>query len=478
MTLLARDPSLRRQLLFRLSTDSSYLATQKRRDMARPGRLRWIGRGREEAWHWDCYVLPSYCTFTAFARERATFSVVHRFLDSLLEELIFAVTDDSLPAELSLGQVLVLDDGQALILDWPTHRRSFEIIFRHQDPAQRALNLPRAVASTLISDRIESARGGMPLPLYATELLVDISGKAVPPSPYARHLIPRSIEPGLDGLRRELIRESDKPKEITAARRLAPGLLFSLVMCWLYVEVFFDWKRAALETEFRNFRHLTQVEAALDDPLVAERILSQIEAHDARPVVTFELGEAILRAEHDLGWWVPIVWPGTFKEYVNIHRQFHGRAVSPEPQFVSYEQRSKAWRALGIAENRKSWLSTVDTMMPRHWNRVILLFVLAIMIGLNTLIGVAIVDSRGRPLTLWGLQALRFILVIGPPALLGGFATYCLVPQGNGGLGAPATGSWLLTCLLAYSVFYIIQMIRSPQRSWPDKLCGTYLVPM
>jgi uncharacterized RDD family membrane protein YckC len=119
--LAAMDPVLRRQVwLLRRRTPEVPLP---RRNLARPGRPRWLQKVEVAGIAWDAYEAIQGVPFSSLVEggKRVPWTTLRQWLHDMASELWAATGDRSLPAELSLDQVWVTAQGQAVLLDepWP-----------------------------------------------------------------------------------------------------------------------------------------------------------------------------------------------------------------------------------------------------------------------------------------------------------------------------------------------------------------------
>jgi uncharacterized RDD family membrane protein YckC len=119
--LVATDPVLRRRVWL-LRRTSSELSTA-RRNLARPGRLRWLQKVEAAGATWDAFEAPPGVPFSSLVEggKVVPWSTLRQWLHDLATELWDATGDQTLPVELSLDQVWITDQGRAVLLDapWP-----------------------------------------------------------------------------------------------------------------------------------------------------------------------------------------------------------------------------------------------------------------------------------------------------------------------------------------------------------------------
>ena len=117
----ARDPALRRQVWLRRRETSKL--TPARRDLARPGRLRWLQSVVTPEASWDAFeALPGVAFSSVVHGEKLLhWESLRHWLHDLALEVALAAGDDTLPAELSLDHIWITTRGRAILLDepWP-----------------------------------------------------------------------------------------------------------------------------------------------------------------------------------------------------------------------------------------------------------------------------------------------------------------------------------------------------------------------
>ncbi|MBN1361986.1 MAG: hypothetical protein JW993_15430 [Sedimentisphaerales bacterium] len=120
--IVAVDPVLRRRvwLLRRGASEPS----QARRDVARPGRLRWLQKVETADLTWDAFEAMDGVPFRSLVTggKRVSWSSLRYWLEDLASELWEARGDGTGPDELSLDHVWIAAEGRAVLLDepWPS----------------------------------------------------------------------------------------------------------------------------------------------------------------------------------------------------------------------------------------------------------------------------------------------------------------------------------------------------------------------
>lgn len=226
---LGYDSRLRRTVWIRPAQPQQAAVDGNLRCICRPGRLHWLGSRRLPEENWDAYEAVSGSAFLTLIAKPQPWAVVRYWLTDLAEELNAASKDGSFPRTLSLDRVWIDGENRAKLLDFPaplppTIARpapSIESIETQSTDFQRMRNFLRAVASSALEGRaVESSQPyaaiGIPLPLYARQLLKDL-----PESPAPEPLV------------KELRSALQKPPAVSSRARLAlvaGCLLFPVVM--------------------------------------------------------------------------------------------------------------------------------------------------------------------------------------------------------------------------------------------------------
>ena len=105
---LAHDPALRRRVWIVRGTDFQRVS-EARRDVARPGRLRWLGGTAE----WDAFEAPGGQSLLAFEKASQPWATVRWWLADLAEEIATAEKDGTLPKRFDLDQIWINSAGRA-----------------------------------------------------------------------------------------------------------------------------------------------------------------------------------------------------------------------------------------------------------------------------------------------------------------------------------------------------------------------------
>lgn len=218
--IVATDPVLRRPVwLWRQDKTPLPLA---RRNLSRPGRLRWLQTIQTEQGTWDAFEATPGVPFSSLVEngQRLPWVTLRQWLHDLASEIWAATGDGTLPAQLSLDHVWITQQGRAVLLDqpWPAAQGS-------SDPTPVAdLNGQQQFLSAVAShvDPIS-------VPLHARSVLHNLAAGKFEKLSF------------LTGVLRGLL---DKPAEVSP--RIRAGSIFMLpVYIWLMVFVGFEGAEGA-----------------------------------------------------------------------------------------------------------------------------------------------------------------------------------------------------------------------------------------
>jgi hypothetical protein len=115
---LGYDDVLCRPVWIRRLPVGSPVVPAERRDIARPGRLRWLNSRRTAVECWDAYEAPEGLPFLTVARHRSTWSAVRFWLLDLTQELESIIEGTNQDSTVSLGHLWLTKRGRAMLLDF------------------------------------------------------------------------------------------------------------------------------------------------------------------------------------------------------------------------------------------------------------------------------------------------------------------------------------------------------------------------
>jgi uncharacterized RDD family membrane protein YckC len=210
--IVAVDPVLRRKVW--LLQRNSSVPSLARRNLSRPGRLRWLQKVETADVTWDAFEATEGVSFSSLIEggKRVPWSRLRHWIHDLASELWDATGDKTLLTELSLDHVWITAQGHAILLDepWPDIKNhAVSISVEDLTGQQRFLNV--------IASHVESTS----LPLHARGVLQNLADGKFEKLSF------------LTGILRGLL---DKPAEVS--RGIRAGSIFMLpVYVWIAVFV-------------------------------------------------------------------------------------------------------------------------------------------------------------------------------------------------------------------------------------------------
>jgi uncharacterized RDD family membrane protein YckC len=230
---LAIDPLLRRNVWIRDLPPGANLSSPTRRDLARPGRLRWLAGQRSPNGSWEAFEAPAGRALLALIDTPQPWATVQQWLIDLADELTHLDETDRLV--LGLDRIWTTDDGHAKLLDFaaPGVARVDEAAgpgdTRGSDAVQHFLE---SVASSALAGRIVPGSEDRPV----TRPPLAGSSRAVLLALTDRHWV--GVEPWLDACR-----ESSKEPLATPrwSRAFQPAILATVgavfILGWISILV-------------------------------------------------------------------------------------------------------------------------------------------------------------------------------------------------------------------------------------------------
>ncbi len=189
--ILARDPDLQREVWVHVRDRRAPVLTNWRRDLDRPGRLRWLNAKREESQSWDAYeALSGWPLLRLITRDQSgggalsgqPWHHVRYWFQDLAVELL-ASLDDPLPrTPLSMERVWVTAEGRAKLVD------TLPPIVEGQPPGPQEISLANIqpflnrVGCSALEGRVCGPRRkgpNAPVPISLREFFKDLSRSTV-----------------------------------------------------------------------------------------------------------------------------------------------------------------------------------------------------------------------------------------------------------------------------------------------------------
>jgi uncharacterized RDD family membrane protein YckC len=116
----AFDPILRRRVWIHLVEEGTPAVGQRRRDIVRPTRLRWLQGRRSASENWDAYDRPDGASLAEKRDGREPWETARIWLSDLADELHASLRDGTVPEALSKAHVWITASGRAVLLDFPS----------------------------------------------------------------------------------------------------------------------------------------------------------------------------------------------------------------------------------------------------------------------------------------------------------------------------------------------------------------------
>jgi uncharacterized RDD family membrane protein YckC len=223
--LLGSDPVLGRTVWIWIRPLGEPPVPASRRELGRATRLRWLEGGQQASEQWDAFLAPAGSSLPEVSADegRLSWPDARSLLEQLLDELVAAGADGTLPACLGVDQVWVQPNGDVQLLDFAPNRSP------HPDEVPRtadktgdspALALFRQAVAWALEGRPPSAAGGAPralVPLHARDFL-------------ERLYAPRNTYHDVKDVQAALQATRDRLTEVTRLRRLA-----QMAMCLAFI---------------------------------------------------------------------------------------------------------------------------------------------------------------------------------------------------------------------------------------------------
>jgi hypothetical protein len=220
-TMLAEgfDPVLRRRVWIHVVTPETPALDPVRRDVARPGRLRWLTGRRDGRERWDAFEAPDGQPLDALPRGSIAWRSAKTWLVDLAAELQASAAEKSLPV-LALDRVWVRADDRAVLLDFPVRMADRSPASAGTPAASAPIADPVTFLSVVMA-RVDDGlareprqRGPAGAPLSALTLMREWAAGRLPASLADAHAV--------------LTRAAAAPDEVPRMRRAVPVALAAL----------------------------------------------------------------------------------------------------------------------------------------------------------------------------------------------------------------------------------------------------------
>ncbi len=115
---LGYDPKLQRKTWIQVPSITTPPVSDSRRDLNRPGRLRWLNGRRSAEECWDAYEAPEGRPLSALLGEQQPWSSVRYWLLDLITEFNASSENQSIPVTVALDRLWITTDGRLKLLDF------------------------------------------------------------------------------------------------------------------------------------------------------------------------------------------------------------------------------------------------------------------------------------------------------------------------------------------------------------------------
>ncbi|MEW6156475.1 MAG: protein kinase [Verrucomicrobiota bacterium] len=486
--LLAYDPALRRQIWIHLRPKNATPISAERRDLSRPGRLRWLMGGQSEAHLWDAYDAVDGQPLLGNRTRAHPWKSVRFWLLDLANELGAATNHAGVAPVLSLDRVWLSSDGRALLLDFPapglaadstppaSSRWSLQSISDVQDFLSQ-------IARLALRGRVDAGSDSHgPLPEPAQVFLTSLAKRAFEKIEF--------ITGNLHSL-------NTRPAEVTRPWRAASLVLVPTVLLLLAVST-------AGMVRFERIRlDRAWTEAFPDKPplvRVSELYMGMLELKNESQLTDRQLILIRIYLAHHFGDLITneVVWarPELSQAFPNETRALLKSAlanlppITPEDLQVA-EHSMKLLLQESVQEDGLMVLWIVVGVVVAFGGLFALLeFLAAVCFGQSLLLrlfGLTLVDVEGQPakrlrlvwrwIVSWGAVGLLVFIAAGMTSL----AAAIQMSPGSSEIEFGAEASawiWLFGggALIVW-LGAVIHAVLHPQRSFADYLAGTCIVP-
>jgi len=469
---LGFDPVLKRKVWIRDTPVGTPLSDAARRDVARPGRLRWLAGQQGPNGSWEAFEAPPGAPLLSLAATPQPWGAVRHWLADLAEELTCCHLDGHLP-ELALDRVWITTEGRVKLLDFPApdtepHHTAAIIADTGSTAALRIQSFLDRVAVCALFGCRQGAENALP-----------IVQPPLPPSGTALLRALHQTEAGRPEDHLELCRRAlTTPMAVPRwSRALLPALL-ATVLC-VYT---FSFVALSYSTEFGGGAPVFGVgtdDQALFNSLIAIERLRRSGAPASDP-------ERQAIEIYVAGRYAPLAArPSSFIGGLRPFRQLASDIAARRP-VVSDADLLAALEQLGPARLDDLNREPAERASPLVLHLAVAL--LPVLVGLGyvsllsafvfrgglilRLFGVALVDSTGAEVSRW--RALwRACLAWMPLIVLQLLADYASLT-----LGMYPTVEWAVVASLWLLVGVgTAWAIAIPARGLHDRIAGTWLVP-
>ncbi len=503
--LLGVDEVLDRQVWLWVRPVDGSVFDGRRREVNRTTRPRWLADGREGDRAWDAFVASPGWLLGDLTRSRGRlfWPQARPVLEQLAEELSRSCAEGTLPPSLGPGQIWVQANGRVQLLDTPLRGPADDV--RCADPEHCCLALLLQAAALLLEGKPRPPGAPprpirAPVPQYASELLARLACVA---RPFRRV---RDFQAALQTV-------GDRPPTVSRARRsvalvgqaavLAIGVGFMLALSFIMIHLTFATTylfpaalgQVALDDLDKDVRRNDAL-LAVAPPAIASQwqddARAQARLRDDLDFVQ-RRREAILASS---SWFVREAVEGLEERLRDaLAMQVHAikgpqRIDANLPEITPSARRNAATVHQEVLDKRRD---LTENGLRDAVQGIALLLVWPVLwvfwAGLTrggglslALTGIAVVQGDGRRAARWRCVARAALIWI---PFVGLLLMSLLLDLWRLAAAGPAVelqlAAWLawLTWWLAVAwlPLHLVSVLRWPDRSWHDRLAGTFLVP-
>lgn len=452
---LARDEVLRRNVWIVKQAAGSPPLTPARRDLSRPGRLRWLNGVRIGSEAWDAYEAPDGKFLHDVPHAARTWASVRFWLLDLAEEISAGMRDGA-PAPLALENVFITTQGRALLMD-----RDFT------GPAGEAVPLPGLPeAQKFLADVVTATLGAEP------------SGLPMEVPFFLTNLRERSLH-AMEVLIGNLKSFTEKLPAVTRRRRA--GSMFLAPACFAMIGVMMTVAMYFKTTDPAKLRVVGEEQEDIGEMTTVLTMYAVSSTNDPSQDLRNKVGTIIAKRYakqvNDPGFWETHTSFGivsmTLKKDLRSSAQDAAKryAHATDEELKNADEELKKVRAAS-AKNSQTIRPFVG--LVAFFGGLMLLGIFNLVcsiIGLTPglrLFGMAVVDRRGRKASRWRL-VWRSLVAWSP---------FVLMP-----FLMPLAGTFHINAIFVFALLglpYIVGIymtIYRPSRGIHDRAAGTWLVP-
>jgi len=470
---IATDEVLDRTVWLRRSAaNDPTLASEPRRRLARPARLRWLAGSHEEGW--EVYESIDGSAVTAL-KDAQSWEVVRGWLRAAAEELIAGNSSGCPLALVAPEQAWVTRDGRLFLVD----PELLGLAAQTEDPwkqAQRSLARLASLALAPGSDDVDGVPAA-PLPLQARDLLGRLARAEV--GDPAELLSASELRPTSSAsLRQRRLVSIGLQSAVPAASLIFFSIAFSLAVAL----------PTLIQGELELQKSLARLNE-LDSPECERGDDWEVEHRALQIMVANGVNQ---RAALALRWAKPDdpnkVNKGIIRQLPAEQRDSAWKAIEahpdPSPEEVD-EARQQVAGVLGDTDDRVaklkdwSWLQWMATMSLLAWIPLVIIGCAALITALAfgggltmKLLGMAVVREDGSPASRWHC--------LGRAAIAWSIPLACIPLMMDVGGWDPIPSKvevWIALFVVLFMFAGAIWTIRRPSRGLQDRLAGTWVVP-